>query len=182
MNEELFKALVWKKAQNGLTNKEIGQHAGLGKETVRKALLPNANPHAKTVEKLEAWLNAEKVEEPDNWIRVEEKLPESQNTVYVCIAHYREFYDDVFVYPTVAKWIPAFTFEDEDEGENFSGDCDYDEAEDKHYWPEGWYEWQTEPDTNWMISETVTHWQPIPEPPKVTIDDLKKINNARSND
>ena len=47
-------------------------------------------------------------------------------------------------------------------------DCEYDEETDEHYLPEGYYEVIK----NWddyssiVIDDFVTHWKPLPEPPK----------------
>lgn len=48
-------------------------------------------------------------------------------------------------------------------------DCDYDEATDTFYWPEGWYEQMEhwEEYTAVILAEDiqVTHWMPLPDPP-----------------
>lgn len=33
--------------------------------------------------------------------------------------------------------------------------------EDEYYTPEGFYEWQSEPEMHWKISAKVTHWMPL---------------------
>jgi hypothetical protein len=47
----------------------------------------------------------------------------------------------------------------------FAGAGDYNEDQDVFYTPEGFYEWQSEPEINWKISAKVTHWMPLIELP-----------------
>jgi hypothetical protein len=63
-----------------------------------------------------------------------------------------------------AAYVPKFTINCEDQ--DYDGDQDYNEIEDKYYWPEGWYEWNDCEETHWMINAKITHWMPLPEPPK----------------
>ena len=35
-----------------------------------------------------------------------------------------------------------------------------------YYWPQGWYEWNDQDDTHWMIVDQVTHWMPLPSGPE----------------
>jgi hypothetical protein len=43
---------------------------------------------------------------------------------------------------------------------------EYDEATGESYAPEGWYEEHESDNPLLPLSETPTHWQPIPEPPQ----------------
>lgn len=99
------------------------------------------------------------------WIPVSEQLPESGVHVllwceirsggtvykrYICDGYYAKRY-------TEQTW-------------NNSGDiaCEYREEDDEYYLLEGWYEVIK----NWddynsiVIGDFVTHWMPLPEPPK----------------
>ena len=98
---------------------------------------------------------------PDMWIPVAERLPESGHYVllcceirpsmnrYVCDGYYAK-----------AKSIPS----------NYDDECavEYDEEQDEYFLQEGFYE----AIKNWddfssiTIEDTVTHWMPLPEPPK----------------
>lgn len=101
----------------------------------------------------------------DPWISVEERLPESgvhcligctvkrfdgTHGQYVCVGYYAEKFKNL-----------AYGVDD---------DCvsEYNEEDDEYYISEGWYEVIK----NWddygfvAISDTVTHWMPLPEPPK----------------
>lgn len=99
------------------------------------------------------------------WISVEERLPDSGEhclvscTVkrcdgtlgqYICVGYYAEKFKHL-----------AYGVDD---------DCvsEYNEKDDEYYIAEGWYEVIK----NWddygfvAIDDTVTHWMPLPEPPK----------------
>ena len=45
---------------------------------------------------------------------------------------------------------------------------DYDEDQDLYFIPEGWYEKNEFEDVNWYVDFDVTHWMPLPPPPKLT--------------
>lgn len=93
------------------------------------------------------------------WIPVTERLPENDVPVllsckcgagaYVCDGFHTEKY-------SVA--MPFYA----------DIDADYDEETDEYYFPEGWWEIIK----NWddyscvAIEDTVTHWMPLPQPPK----------------
>ena len=101
------------------------------------------------------------------WIPVTERMPENGvhvlaavkldglfcSEIYVCDAYYTEqFFERV----------------DDHCGEFYDISCDYFEYEDEYYLEEGWYEVVN----NWddfdsvRIADTVTHWMPLPAPPK----------------
>ena len=98
------------------------------------------------------------------WVRCEDEMPKSGTHVLACcevrgIGGYRSRYVcDAF--HTDAKSIPC----------QYSDDIDseYDDETDEYYFPEGWWEVIK----NWddyscvAISDFVTHWMPLPEPPK----------------
>ena len=93
------------------------------------------------------------------WIPVTERLPENDVHVllsckcgagaYVCDGFHTEKYS-----------VPMPFYEDID--------ADYDEETDEYYFPEGWWE----SIKNWddyscvAIEDTITHWMPLPQPPK----------------
>ena len=107
---------------------------------------------------MEAWADEAANVQP-RWVSVTERLPENGVHVllsckcgsgaYVCDGFHTEKYS-----------TPTQFYEDID--------ADYDEDTDEYYFPEGWWEVVK----NWddyscvAIEDTVTHWMPLPEPPK----------------
>lgn len=100
-----------------------------------------------------------KTEKTTRWIPVTERLPENGvhvllscnrgSCAYVCDGFHTEKYS-----------MPTLFFDDIV--------ADYDEDTDEYYFPEGWWEVIK----NWddyscvAIEDTVTHWMPLPKPPK----------------
>lgn len=95
-----------------------------------------------------------------------ERLPENEKHVLVCgLSNYNHTSRAMFK----AEYIHKMTVTADDYGWSEDCDYDYDEEKDEHYVPEGWYE----SIMNWdeyssvaVTDFTVTHWQPLPEPPK----------------
>jgi hypothetical protein len=95
-------------------------------------------------------------------IPVSERLPEASTKV---LAHY---FNDLGNGRTIcAIWVPA---KSRSEDYDLSGDdfTEYDEEDDKFYWPEGWYEaienWD---ELGWVkvYEGEVIYWQPLPQWP-----------------
>ena len=95
------------------------------------------------------------------WIPIESKFPSKKQRVYV-VCKSVQFNGDITWYQTMAEYIPPMEVKEEDfMSEDFHEEGDYDENNDEYYTPSGFYEWQSEPDTNWKISTEVTHWMPL---------------------
>lgn len=103
-------------------------------------------------------LGAKWVLSQSQWIPVTERLPEPQ--LPVSAYGINTFGKGRTI---KAKWIPKFNKEEEGD---YDGDADYDEENDIFYWPEGWYEWNECEDMHFKVDFPITHWQPLPEPPK----------------
>ena len=110
------------------------------------------------------------------WISVKDRLPEVEESVLVSISRYSEYTKKNYTLTTCAIY--------EDGSVNVEDSCwccdneysDYNEEEDIYVVPCGWYEYHeygnTEEDGIGIISDDgclrdkVTHWMPLPEPPK----------------
>ena len=108
-------------------------------------------------------LPAPDVEPVQQWIPVTERVPESGVQVLLCCeVRYGGEIAGKYVcdgYYAEANKIIAGNFPDE---------CEYSEEDDEYYLCEGWYEviknWD---DYNSVaVEDFVTHWMPLPEPPK----------------
>ena len=94
-----------------------------------------------------------------DWISVSDQLPAAKQRVYVCVLGEGK----KTPFQTMAEFISkrSVMFEDYCNDENWPDGGDYDEDIDDYWTPEGWYEWQSEPEINWMLGGRVTHWMPL---------------------
>ncbi len=90
---------------------------------------------------------------PPGWISVADQMPEKGIPVLAI--------NEISKYPIRACWIAKFS---QEAGCDFEGDMDYSEANDEHYWPEGWYDWNLHEGTHWF-APGITHWMPLPPAP-----------------
>lgn len=96
------------------------------------------------------------------WVSIEEAQPKPQQRVYVVCENPKYDSGGVIRFQTMAEYIPYMTVKEEDYmADEYAGDGDYNEEEDEYYTPEGFYEWQSEPEMHWKISAKVTHWMPL---------------------
>lgn len=103
------------------------------------------------------------------WISVEERLPDNEVDVLVCVTrkHYSDHSKDIRF---VAK---AFHTDGKTNTENsrygWSSqyiDMEYDEEADAYIIPEGWWESVEYEDEFSAVDDFVTHWMLLPEAPK----------------
>lgn len=100
------------------------------------------------------------------WISVKDRLPESQNPVLVVAVSKGMGLPYIF---KAAHINHHEITEDEYGWTDGEYDSEYDEENDCFWIPECWYECNAvEGNTNWVMDEdyTITHWMPLPEPPK----------------
>lgn len=98
------------------------------------------------------------------WISVKDRLPKPETEVLICAVSsngYRIITTAIYEDGRVSEEDSTWFWTDM----NF----DYDEASDCYYVPEGWWEYRKyNPDDvyNNCVDDRVTHWMPLPEPPK----------------
>jgi len=95
------------------------------------------------------------------WIAVEDTKPKTETPV-LAVVFVRERLDVIRAY-----YIPSRTVEcggmDVDNNDEW---FDYEDDTDMYWIPEGWYECNHYEDTHWFVQDEVTHWMPLPEPPR----------------
>ena len=101
------------------------------------------------------------------WIPVEERLPEPEVEVLILASRIRAGVK----YPVITTAMYEDGTITTDESDWFWRDLGfvYDEEKDCCYIPEGWWEYKQynpEDDGNHAVDDKVTHWMPLPEPPK----------------
>ena len=87
------------------------------------------------------------------WISCAERLPEPGQPVLVMVGKS----------VLRAMHAPHFTLSEDDWGE-FESHVEYDEATDRTYWPEGWYESDQHEERHFRLEREPTHWMPLPKP------------------
>ena len=101
---------------------------------------------------------------PDEWISVEDRLPESERYV---IAYGKNSYGNGRTIR--AFYAEKFTVEQSDDDEW----TDYDEKSDEFYLPKGWYECNEFDEVHYHVDFPITHWMPLPEPLKQQLNEKK---------
>lgn len=103
------------------------------------------------------------------WISVKDHKPKCEEEVFVRVKH-KSYPSGKPYYITTTAIYEDGTMSTQDSAWNwYDLDFDYDEENDQYLIPEGWWEYRHyNPDDvyNNMIDSEVTHWMPLPEPPK----------------
>lgn len=101
------------------------------------------------------------------WISVKDRLPEPEQEVIVAIR--REYCGYIYFLVTSAMYEDGSISTDDSDWCWHDLDFDYDEENDRYLIPEGWWEYRHyNPDDvyNNSITDTVTHWMPLPNLPE----------------
>lgn len=93
-----------------------------------------------------------------NWIKTSEQMPPAGVPV---IAFVPSYFGGGKYRQIRAQYAPAKTLEQSPEAEG----GEYDEETDTFYCEQGWYETNEYEEIHWSVSDPVTHWMRLPEPP-----------------
>ena len=106
------------------------------------------------------------------WIPVTERLPEPETEVLILAKHKTYSFKGTVTtrYITTTGMYEDGRKNTEDSEWTWETDgFEYDEELDAYIIPEGWWEYKHyngDDEYNHPIDDTVTHWMPLPEPPK----------------
>ena len=94
-----------------------------------------------------------------SWVPVEQAMPKDGKPVIAFVDRGDGWTRRLRAYYAHQYTIPAGE-------EAISTDCcEYVEADDEYYLPAGWYESNEYEETNWHVSDPVTHWMELPDGP-----------------
>ena len=102
------------------------------------------------------------------WISVKERLPEPETEVVILALRKN------FKIMTTAMYEDGTVSTDDSIWNWYDIDFNYDEENDQYLIPEGWWEYRHyNPDDvyNNCVDDIVTHWMPLPKPPKEAADE-----------
>lgn len=97
------------------------------------------------------------------WVSVEDRLPEVETEVIVLAWHGNRAVITTGVYEDGTMTTEDSIWHWETDG------FEYDEEQDTYIVPERWWEYKHylgDDDYNYCIDGVVTHWMPLPEPPR----------------
>ncbi len=105
----------------------------------------------------------------NKWISVKERLPQPEMEVLVLVEHRYVYGDGAHKIITTAMYEDGKQPVEESAWNWCDLDSYYDEESGQDLIPEGWWEYRHyNPDYvyNNAVDGTVTHWMPLPEPPR----------------
>jgi len=101
--------------------------------------------------------------EKSTWISIDEKMPTTRETVMV---YFKNKWDKDVI--TIATYIaPKTVLAEEFLHEDHQDFSEYDEENDCYWANSGFYENQYESEISYHLSETISHWIPLPSAPEV---------------
>lgn len=96
--------------------------------------------------------------EESGWIKIDEINQPEPNKMY-------RVWNESFKQEMIAKFIPEFFISTEDE--HFEGDTEYNEKDDRNYWPTGWYVFADHVGCDFtygLCLDVITHFKPVSSP------------------
>lgn len=103
------------------------------------------------------------------WISVKDGKPKPEEEVFVLIEKHCKYTNKVYRLVTTAMYEDGSISTEDSIWCWYDLDFDYDEESDKYLIPESWWEYRHyNPDDvyNNFITDTVTHWMPLPSLPE----------------
>lgn len=104
-----------------------------------------------------------------NWISVKDRLPKNEQTVLVyvkrMVSYEPEEYETIMLTAIYTDGKHSVAYSDYCKKWSWS-DYEYDEEADEFIIIKGWWGITEGLDNMIWISDTVTHWMPLPEPPE----------------
>lgn len=101
------------------------------------------------------------------WISVDDRLPENEVDVLICAQ--RRYYKGGTIPVVSTAFYTDGKMNTEESGYNWdldNVDMEYDEEADAYIVPEGWWESVRYGEEFSAVDDFVTHWMPLPKPPK----------------
>ena len=112
-------------------------------------------------------LSAAAALEKNQWINVKDRLPENEVDVLICAQ--RRYYKGGTIPVVSTAFYTDGKMNTEESGYNWglgNVDMEYDEEVDAYIVPEGWWESVRYGEEFSAVDDFVTHWMPLPQPPK----------------
>ena len=104
------------------------------------------------------------------WIPVSERPPAPETPVFICAT--RKLYDGKEArIRSLAMYEDGKTTTDNSAFDWNNVDFEYDEKSDSFVVPEGWWEYPVYSESFSVVDDPVTHWMPMPAPPKESEND-----------
>ena len=103
------------------------------------------------------------------WISVEDRLPENEQDVIICAKRRHYSNPNRFIRIVAKAFYTDGKHNTEHTAYAWNNDCidmEYDEENDAYLIPDGWWESVEYGEEFSAVSDFVTHWMPMPQPPK----------------